>query len=87
MWIDSHCHLNNEKLSASYGSADSCIQSARAAKISGMLSISSMVRSEFPAILEIARHYPDVWCTVGTHPHEASQPDEKNANLTIVKLP
>ncbi len=80
MWIDSHCHLNNEKL-AEYGGSDGCIANAHADHVKGMLSINSRVVTEFPEILDIAQKNENVWCTVGTHPHEASRDDEKSVTL------
>lgn len=80
MWIDSHCHLNNDKL-ADYGGAEGCIKTANENKVIGMLTINSLIREEFPEILEIARRNKNVWCTVGTHPHEASQDAEKSVTL------
>jgi TatD DNase family protein len=37
--------------------------------------------SNFPAVRRVAQH-PDIWCTVGTHPHEAKEdPDLSTARL------
>ncbi len=75
MWIDSHCHLNHAKLAES-GSVDEILARARVAGVEGILTICCRIRSEFPEVLGIAQAHPDVWCTIGTHPHDASKPEE-----------
>ncbi len=75
MWIDSHTHLNNAKL-AEYGTVDDIVGAAHAAGVSGMLTINCRIRDEFPEVLAIANAHPHVWCSLGTHPHDASHPDE-----------
>ncbi|MGQ0527495.1 MAG: TatD family hydrolase [Alphaproteobacteria bacterium] len=80
MWIDSHCHLNHEKLAA-LGSVDAIVDNARSAGVDGMLSICCRIESEFPHILSMVKKYEKVWCTIGTHPHEASRPDEKAVSV------
>lgn len=76
MWIDSHCHLTHPKLLETVSTEEALAQ-ARAAGIIGMLNISCRVRGDFPGILELAHGNPDIWCSVGTHPHDAADPDEK----------
>lgn len=76
MWIDSHCHLNHEKIT-SQGAAAELTSRARAAGVSGMVNICCRVATEFPLILSTAQSLPNVWCTIGTHPHEASKPEEQ----------
>lgn len=84
MWIDSHCHLNSEQLKP-LGGPDAVIKAARHAGVEGMLSICSRISDEFPEILAIAEAHPGlVWCTVGTHPHEASLESEKNIKISDI---
>lgn len=86
MWIDSHCHLNHTKIRP-LGSAAEIVQSAKQYGVSGMLNICCRMADEFPIILETAEALSDVWCTVGTHPHEASKSTEKDFSVhDIVKL-
>jgi TatD DNase family protein len=86
MWIDSHCHLNHLKIRP-LGAVSEIVQSARVAGVTGMVNICCRMADEFPVILETAEMFDDVWCTVGTHPHEASRRDEKNLNVhDIIKL-
>lgn len=80
MWIDSHCHLNHEKLAA-VGSVDTVINNARAAGVEGMLSICCRIESEFPHLLALVEPHDDIWCTIGTHPHDAGREDEKAVTL------
>ncbi|MEO0033164.1 MAG: hypothetical protein RIS94_2922 [Pseudomonadota bacterium] len=67
MLIDSHCHLNYKGLVE--GQAD-VLARARAAGVSGFLNISTRER-EWADVVATAHREPDVWATVGIHPHEA----------------
>lgn len=70
--IDSHCHLNYDGLAERQ---DEVLAAARARGIGGFLNISTRQR-EWDAIIATAERNPDVWATVGVHPHEAdSHPD------------
>jgi TatD DNase family protein len=80
MFIDSHCHLNHKRLQP-LGGADEVVARARAAGVDGMLTICCRIREEFEGILAIARRHDNVWCTVGTHPHDAGKPEEKAISL------
>jgi TatD DNase family protein len=73
MYIDSHCHLNHRKLA---GTPAEIVARANAAGVEGMLTICCRIREEFDDILNIAKSYDNVWCTVGTHPHDAGKPGE-----------
>lgn len=80
MWIDSHCHLTHEKL-AEIGPPATIVENAKAAGIEGMLTISCRIADEFPAILATARQFDNVWCSIGTHPHDAGLPAEQGISL------
>lgn len=67
MLIDSHCHLEYEKLVEDQQGA---LQRARAAGVRGMLNISTR-QSEWDRVVGTAAREPDVWASVGIHPHEA----------------
>ena len=72
MLIDSHCHLNYEGLAERQ---DEVLANARARGIAGFLNISTR-QCEWDHIVGTAERNPDVWATVGVHPHEAdSHPD------------
>ncbi|OYX67058.1 MAG: LuxR family transcriptional regulator [Sphingomonadales bacterium 32-64-17] len=67
--IDSHCHLNYKGL---VEQQDAVLSRARAAGIAGFLNISTR-QSEWQDVVATAEREPDVWATVGIHPHEADQ--------------
>jgi TatD DNase family protein len=77
--IDSHCHLNYEGLVERQGEV---LQNARELGVSGFLNISTRQR-EWGQIIAVAEREPDVWASVGVHPHEAdNHPDLGAAALT-----
>ncbi|HEX7741376.1 MAG TPA: TatD family hydrolase [Sphingobium sp.] len=69
MLIDSHCHLNYKGL---IEDQQNVIERARAAGVGLMLNIATR-ESEWDAVLATALNEPDVWATVGIHPHEADE--------------
>ncbi|MGB3814057.1 MAG: TatD family hydrolase [Shinella sp.] len=69
MLIDTHCHLDFPDFEAE---RDDIVARAHAAGVSQMITISTRVR-KFPTILAIAEKYPSVFCSVGTHPHNADE--------------
>ncbi|KPH63056.1 MULTISPECIES: TatD family hydrolase [Novosphingobium] len=69
MLIDSHCHLEYEGL---VEDQTGVLDRARAAGIRGFLNISTR-RSEWERVVATAAREPDVWASVGIHPHEADQ--------------
>lgn len=69
MLADSHCHLNYEGL---VEEQQAVLDRARARGVTAMLNIATRER-EWDAVLATAESEPDVWATVGIHPHEADQ--------------
>ena len=69
MLIDSHCHLDFEALSADL---DGVMSRAKAADVTGMVTISTRVEN-FATYAGLAERYENVWCSVGTHPHNAHE--------------
>ncbi|TCM22128.1 TatD DNase family protein [Novosphingobium sp. PhB165] len=69
MFIDSHCHLEYEGL---VEDQQGVLDRARAAGIKGFLNISTR-QSEWDRVVGTAARIPDVWASVGIHPHEADQ--------------
>ncbi|MHA6299155.1 TatD family hydrolase [Devosia sp. CAU 1758] len=69
MLIDSHCHLDFEALSADL---DGVMARAEAAGVTGMVTISTRVEN-FSTYAGLAERYGNVWCSVGTHPHNAHE--------------
>ena len=69
MLIDSHCHLNYKGL---IEDQQNVLERARSAGIELMLNIATR-ESEWDAVLATAEQEPDVYATVGIHPHEADE--------------
>ena len=69
MLVDSHCHLVYEGLGERQ---DEVLANARAAGVGGFLNISTR-QSEWRDVVAVAEREPDVWATVGIHPHEADR--------------
>lgn len=67
MLIDSHCHLEYKGL---VEDREGVLARARAAGIDGFLNISTR-KSEWEQVVGTAEREPDVWASVGIHPHEA----------------
>ena len=71
MLIDSHVNLHAPAFDED---REAVISRALAAGVRLMVNICDKV-SNFEKVREVARH-PDIWCTVGTHPHEAKEDPE-----------
>jgi TatD DNase family protein len=72
MFVDSHCHLNYKGLVEDQAEV---IARAGAAGVSTMLNISTR-ESEWDDVIAAAVAYPQIWASVGIHPHEAdAHPD------------
>lgn len=69
MLVDSHCHLDFPDFDAE---RDDIIARAASAGIGHMVTISTRVR-QFDRIRAIAERYDNVFCSVGTHPHNAAE--------------
>lgn len=69
MLIDSHCHLNYKGL---IEDQQNVLERARGAGVGLMLNIATR-ESEWDDVLGTALREPDVWATVGIHPHEADE--------------
>jgi TatD DNase family protein len=69
MLIDSHCHLDFPQFASDL---DAVIARAQAAGIARIVTISTRVR-RLADVLAIAERYPQIYCSVGTHPHNAHE--------------
>lgn len=78
MLIDSHVNLHAAQFNEDRAEV---IARARAAGIALMVNISDKV-SGFAAVRAVAEA-PDIWCTVGTHPHEAKEDPDLSAQTLI----
>lgn len=66
MLIDSHCHLNYPELADTAG----VVARAKAAGVGVMQTISTQ-RSDFSQVKALAEAHPEIYCSIGIHPHEA----------------
>jgi TatD DNase family protein len=80
MLIDSHVNLHAPQFD---DDREAVIERARAAGVRLMVNISDKV-SNFEKVRAVAEA-PDIWCTVGTHPHEAKEDPDLSASR-LVKL-
>ncbi len=69
MLVDSHCHLDFPDFA---DERDAVVARALASGVGRMITISTRVR-RFDQIRAIAEAYENVWCSIGTHPHNAAE--------------
>jgi TatD DNase family protein len=69
MLVDSHCHLDFPDFAAEL---DAVVERARAAGVGQLVTISTRVRKH-DQVLAIAERFPNIACSVGTHPHNAHE--------------
>jgi TatD DNase family protein len=79
MLVDSHCHLDFPALA---GDLDGVVARARDAGVTHIVSISTRVR-QLSGLLAIAERYPNVYCSVGTHPHHAHEELDIGADALV----
>jgi len=78
MLVDSHCHLDFPDFGQEL---DAVVARAETADIGRIVTISTRVRRH-AEVLAIAERFPNVYCSVGTHPHNAKEePDITAAEL------
>ena len=69
MLVDSHCHLDFPEFAPEL---DQIVDRARAAGIGRMVTMSTRVK-KLAQVIAVAEKYPDVFASVGTHPHNAAE--------------
>jgi TatD DNase family protein len=69
MLVDHHCHLDFPDFA---GELEDIVGRARTAGVGMLVTISTRIR-RFDGILGIADRFPQVFCSVGTHPHYAHE--------------
>jgi TatD DNase family protein len=79
MLVDSHCHLDFPELAEDRAGV---LARARAAGVGRMVTISTRVR-RFDEIRAIAETHDEVWCSVGTHPHNAAEEPDVTADELV----
>jgi len=72
MLIDSHCHLDFPDFA---DELDAVVARARDKGVARMVTISTRVKRH-GELIAIAERFPDVYCSVGTHPHHAQEEPE-----------
>ncbi|MFO1089989.1 MAG: TatD family hydrolase [Hyphomicrobiales bacterium] len=76
--VDSHCHLDFPELQTELPNV---LARAKAAGVRLCLTISTRVK-QFDRLRAIVEENDNVWCTIGTHPHNADEePDVTPDNL------
>jgi TatD DNase family protein len=81
MLIDSHCHLDFPDFA---GELDAVVARAQAAGVARIVTISTRVKRH-AEVLAIAERFPDVYCSVGTHPHNAKEEPDVTADELIAR--
>jgi len=69
MLVDSHCHLDFPDFA---GELDALVARAVAAGVIRLVTISTRIKRH-AEVLAIADRFPQVYCSVGTHPHNAHE--------------
>ncbi len=64
--VDSHCHINFDPLDQE---VEQVVQRARDNGVNHMLCV-SVNMEDYPQVLHLARHYENVYASVGVHPNE-----------------
>lgn len=64
--VDSHCHLNYPQ----FADMEATLRAAAFADVKLMQTISTK-RSDFAEVKKLAETYPQIYCSIGVHPHEA----------------
>ena len=69
MLVDSHCHLDFPDFDAD---RDDVVARAHAAGVDTMVTISTRV-AKFDGLKAITERYERIYCSIGTHPHNAAE--------------
>jgi TatD DNase family protein len=81
MLIDSHCHLDFPDFA---NELDAVVARARQKGVARMVTISTRVKRH-DELVAIAERFPDVYCSVGTHPHHAQEEPEIGTNELVAR--
>jgi TatD DNase family protein len=87
MWIDSHCHLQwePERPDGGWSGADpeGDLARAAAAGVTRVVCVGTDLTTSRAAV-ELAAKHPNVYATVGLHPHDASRLDDEWGDLVAL---
>jgi TatD DNase family protein len=70
--IDSHCHLDFPDFA---DELDEVVERAQVAGVERLVTISTRVR-QGARLVEISERFPNIYFTIGTHPHQAAEEPE-----------
>lgn len=79
MLVDSHCHLDYKDLS---NDINNIVERANSNNIGAMVTICTNI-SSFSSVKEITQKFDNIYCSVGVHPHAASEEGQKNPEELI----
>jgi TatD DNase family protein len=82
MFVDSHCHLNDPQLK---GELSSILERAKSLEVGCMLTISTDLK-EVSELEKISEDHPEIYHTVGVHPHEVDKEGVPLLNNLLEKL-
>lgn len=79
--IDSHCHLDFEELNKDL---KKILNNAKNQNVLGMQTICTKIK-EFDKLINLSSKHNNIWCSIGTHPHNAEEESHISAE-EIIKL-
>jgi TatD DNase family protein len=79
MLVDSHCHLDFPDFASEL---DAVVARAEAAGVGRIVTISTRVK-KLAQVVAVAEKFPQVFCSVGTHPHNAQEEPDVDAAALI----
>lgn len=79
MIVDSHCHLNMKEF---HDDLDDVIARSVANGVTHMQTICTKLE-DLPGILEITEKYPNVFASVGVHPHDGDEAEDLHPDTLI----
>lgn len=81
-WIDIHCHLDRLE-----GGSEAALNMARAAGVSKIITIGTEPE-DLQTVIDLAVKYaPDVYCTIGVHPHEGVKYSDEVGKFLLENAP
>ncbi len=82
IFIDSHCHIDGEAFDAD---RDEIVQRAKDAGVKAMLNVGTgnPHGGEIAKAVEVAKQYKNVFASVGVHPHDAKEYNDKAENHLV----
>jgi TatD DNase family protein len=78
--VDSHCHLDFPDFAPEL---DAVVARAKAAGVTRMITIGTRLQ-RFAGVRAVAERFDDVFCTVGTHPHNAGEEGENGVAPDVI---